>query len=158
MSEYWQPIPILVLKKNAEHDISTNVLEELKQLLDISKKLFNILLVWKDLLLEIKTIEHVCKIINKLMNSSLLLKKMESVCIKNSYWADLIQHLETEGTDMHQPTINCKKSTQSFEVIFMDALNQLISQNSSNGVLVKEAIELSFNIVQIYFSKTQVSN
>ena len=159
MSEYWQPIPILILKKNAEvHDNSTNLREELKQLLGISKKLFNILLAWKDLRLEIKNIEHVCKIINKLMNSSRLLKKIESVCIKNSYWADLIQHLEMEDTDMNQPTINCKESTVSFEMMVVDALNQLISQNSSNAVLVKEAIELSFNIVQIYLSNTEVSN
>ena len=163
MSETWQPMQILNPNQNVYYKSTKSIIDELGQLITISSNLFKIILVWKDSKLGIKNMRHILRTINKLMGSYHLSTKTESLCGEkmlklDDYWDQMIQHVNIENVVKEEEIITYDGLPISFEVTCISILNQLIYQYSSNGGLVEEAIELSFNIVQIHHSRIQVSN
>ena len=158
MSETWQPMPILNPNQNVYYKSTKSISDELGQLITISSNLFKIILVWKDARLGIKNMRHILRTINKLMGSYHLSTKTESLCDEkmlklDDYWDQMIELVNIENIVIAYDGLPI-----SFEMTCINMLNQLIYQYSSNGGLVQEAIELSFNIVQIHHSRIQVSN
>ena len=158
MSENWNLLPLLGLGKGVENsDTSIGRSEELKNLFLISKKLFKVLLIWNQEKSSIESIRNICRTINKFMGLHDLFGNIERAGIESSYWPKLIQAFRADSQLIGQNRSTYNGLPITFEMAYVNILNQLIHIHSANGAFIKEAIELTFNLVTKYINIVEVS-
>ena len=158
MSKDWKPIPILALDKV---DANTNTSEcgndGLSHLFQISIKLFKVLLICNELKLGIESITNVSRCINKLMSRNNSFREIEGSCNESSYWAKLIQSFDGDDELIKHSSFTYHGHPITFEMSCVNVIIQLIHRHASNGDFLKEAIELSFNLVYTYLRRVEVN-
>ena len=158
MSEDWKPIPILVLDKD---DANTNTLEcendGLSHLFQISIKLFKVLLICNEVKFGIESMTYVSRCINKLMSRNNSFREIEGSCNESSYWAKLIQSFDGDDELIRHNSFTYDGHPITFEMSCVNVIIQLIHRHASNGEFLKEAIELSFNLVNTYLRRVEVN-
>lgn len=158
MSEDWKPIPILVLDKVDENTNTSQCGNNgLSHLFQISIKLFKVLLICNEVKFGIESITNVTRCINKLISRNNSFGEIEGSRNESSYWAKLIESFDGGDELIEHNSFTYDGHSITFEMSCVNMIIQLIHRHASNGEFLKEAIELSFNLVNTYLRRVEVN-
>jgi hypothetical protein len=162
MADVWQPSSIVFHQSDPENKTySISLLNESNPMLQISARLFCIMLEWEKVPLSSKGMTYILKIINKLLNRYVMTKMPDSEHgeknLNQNFWKGLIQCLYVKKNEMTEKVFCYEEFPISLEMSCVNCLNNKIVLNSANGTLVSQAIELSSIFMKIYLSKQEVS-